>query len=204
MPRVTAEQKQAKRDSILLAAVVCFARDGFHKTTMSDIAQMAGVSDGLAYRYFSGKDEIIREAVRIGTESTDPNAAEVADGDPASLIRLLYESSFRRFDLPEREAVVGLRLRSFAEALTSREAREHVVARWRQYAEIERSLWARAQEQGALSADLDPGAVVCVLSALHDGLDLRWSLDPDFDAGQCRKVVMAMLTGRFWRAPEDT
>jgi AcrR family transcriptional regulator len=50
-----------KRRLILDAAVRVFARQGFHQTRVSDIADEAGVAYGLVYHYFSSKDEVLNE-----------------------------------------------------------------------------------------------------------------------------------------------
>ena len=50
-----------KRRQILDAAVRVFARQGFHATRVSDIADEAGVAYGLVYHYFSSKDEVLNE-----------------------------------------------------------------------------------------------------------------------------------------------
>ncbi len=44
---------------ILEAALVCFAKRGFHQTSMHDISAEAGISVGLIYRYFENKDAVI-------------------------------------------------------------------------------------------------------------------------------------------------
>src|SRR2546423_8541873 len=44
---------------ILDAAVVCFAKRGFHQTCMHDISAEAGISVGLIYRYFANKEAVI-------------------------------------------------------------------------------------------------------------------------------------------------
>lgn len=59
MPRITPERREAKRAEIVAAARRCFSRDGFHRTSMPDIAAEAGVAVGAPYRYFASKDEII-------------------------------------------------------------------------------------------------------------------------------------------------
>ena len=41
---------------ILDAAVVCFAKRGFHQASMHDISAEAGISVGLIYRYFQNKE----------------------------------------------------------------------------------------------------------------------------------------------------
>ena len=50
-----------KRRQILDAAVRVFARQGFHSTRVSDIADEAGVAYGLVYHYFRSKDEVLNE-----------------------------------------------------------------------------------------------------------------------------------------------
>ena len=50
-----------KRRNILDAAIRVFAREGFHATRVSDIADEAGVAYGLVYHYFKSKDEVLNE-----------------------------------------------------------------------------------------------------------------------------------------------
>jgi AcrR family transcriptional regulator len=57
--RSRAEKTEAQRSRILDAAQRCFAESGFHAATMATIAETAGISAGLAYRYFPGKDSIV-------------------------------------------------------------------------------------------------------------------------------------------------
>src|ERR1700680_3376489 len=48
-----------RRTQILDAALVCFAKRGFHQTSMHDISAEAGISVGLIYRYFENKEAVI-------------------------------------------------------------------------------------------------------------------------------------------------
>ncbi|MBX6326256.1 MAG: TetR/AcrR family transcriptional regulator [Chthoniobacterales bacterium] len=48
-----------RRCQILDAALSCFARRGFHQTSMHDISSEAGISVGLIYRYFENKEAVI-------------------------------------------------------------------------------------------------------------------------------------------------
>ena len=48
-----------RRAQILEAAIVCFAKRGFHQTSMHDISAEAGISVGLIYRYFANKEAVI-------------------------------------------------------------------------------------------------------------------------------------------------
>jgi AcrR family transcriptional regulator len=48
-----------KKDQIRKAALVVFARRGFHSTTVAEIAQEAGTAKGTIYLYYSSKEEIL-------------------------------------------------------------------------------------------------------------------------------------------------
>jgi TetR/AcrR family fatty acid metabolism transcriptional regulator len=52
-------EKNHKYHQILEAAVKVFARQGFHQSTVAQIAKEAGVADGTIYLYFKNKDDIL-------------------------------------------------------------------------------------------------------------------------------------------------
>lgn len=59
MARVSQEHLDARRRQILDGAALCFARNGFHATSMQDVLKEVGLSAGAVYRYFRGKEELI-------------------------------------------------------------------------------------------------------------------------------------------------
>ena len=76
------DRTQRQRDRILAAAQQCFITHGFHAASMASIAETAGMSAGLIYRYFDGKAAIILAIIArqledsrasIATLSTDPD-----------------------------------------------------------------------------------------------------------------------------------
>ena len=71
MPRTEVAFQQvrdASRRKILDGALRVFASKGSH-ATMADVAKEAGVSQGLAYRYFQSKEAILSELVHEITGS---------------------------------------------------------------------------------------------------------------------------------------
>src|ERR1700761_5247538 len=62
MPKISEEQRQARRDQILAASWRCFARRGIHSTSMDDIVREANLSFGAVYIYYKSKDELILAA----------------------------------------------------------------------------------------------------------------------------------------------
>ena len=71
MPRVSDEYLEQRRRQILDAAQRCFARKGFHETSMQDVFRESGLSAGAVYRYFKSKNELVVSAgasvVLLGT-----------------------------------------------------------------------------------------------------------------------------------------
>ncbi|MBP5975839.1 TetR/AcrR family transcriptional regulator [Brasilonema sp. CT11] len=63
MPKISEEQRQARRDQILAAVWRCFIRKGVHGTSMEDIIRESGLSAGAVYLYFTGKQELILAAI---------------------------------------------------------------------------------------------------------------------------------------------
>jgi AcrR family transcriptional regulator len=59
MPPVAIEPVLDRKSQILEAGMVCFAKRGFHQTSMHDISAEAGISVGLIYRYFANKEAVI-------------------------------------------------------------------------------------------------------------------------------------------------
>ena len=59
MPKLKPDTQRARREHILDAAEQCFARAGFHATTMQDICKEAAVSPGALYVYFGSKEDLI-------------------------------------------------------------------------------------------------------------------------------------------------
>ncbi|MFD0527861.1 TetR/AcrR family transcriptional regulator [Kitasatospora arboriphila] len=66
MARVSQAHLDARRQQILDGAARCFARNGFHATSMQDVLRESELSAGAVYRYFAGKEEIV---AAIATEA---------------------------------------------------------------------------------------------------------------------------------------
>jgi len=53
------QQKQERRNQLIDAALALFAERGVDATTIRDIAERAGVAQGLVYHYFESKDALL-------------------------------------------------------------------------------------------------------------------------------------------------
>lgn len=63
-----AEKKALKRESIIHTALQLFSANGFHKTTIPDIATKLHMSVGNLYNYFSSKDILAQEIIKYTSE----------------------------------------------------------------------------------------------------------------------------------------
>lgn len=53
------QDKNNKAEIIINAALTVFAENGFSKTKISEIAELAGVADGTVYEYFENKEDLL-------------------------------------------------------------------------------------------------------------------------------------------------
>ncbi|WP_210367112.1 TetR/AcrR family transcriptional regulator [Bacillus sp. REN3] len=66
MPRNQKENeriRQLAKEKIRSAAMELFMNQGYHATSISDVAKKAGISKGLLYNYFKGKEELLATMV---------------------------------------------------------------------------------------------------------------------------------------------
>jgi TetR/AcrR family transcriptional regulator, fatty acid metabolism regulator protein len=59
MPLISPERMQDRYDTILDAAERAFTEKGFEGASIADIARIADISDGLVYRYFPSKRDLL-------------------------------------------------------------------------------------------------------------------------------------------------
>ncbi|MHC1742782.1 MAG: TetR/AcrR family transcriptional regulator [Syntrophobacteraceae bacterium] len=62
MTRRSMQAKETRR-KILVAAVRLFARQGYHKTTIADLAQAIGLTTGAVFHHFPSKEDLLEAVV---------------------------------------------------------------------------------------------------------------------------------------------
>lgn len=94
MPRVAsharAQLEDVRRTQILEAAARVFARKGFDRATITEIAQAAGLSEGSIYNYFRSKEELLVHIPRqLVQPALMPLGAEAAPRDLDAVEQML-------------------------------------------------------------------------------------------------------------------
>ena len=190
MRRANMQLQADRRDEILAAAQACFARAGFHQTSMQEICAEAGMSPGSLYRYFRSKEDIIAGiAERDRAETAQQFAAVDSAGDFFDGLAALAQHHLVERSVEE----VALCAEIMAES-----RRNPAVARI--YQDMEADVRARfiallrsAAERGEVRHDLDFDGAVTVLFALADGLSWRRAVEPSFNAEAVMPLVLGMV-----------
>ncbi|MBM3524925.1 MAG: TetR/AcrR family transcriptional regulator, partial [Alphaproteobacteria bacterium] len=174
---------------ILEAAERAFARQGFHQTTMPDIASEAGMSAANLYRYFDSKVAIIaafaeqeRTAIRDELDSL-AEAPDLVDGLVALAGRYLSEE--------KEELAVSLEIAAEA-------CRNAAIAKLLEG--IERDVRSRlgdlieaAKATGQVDSSVNTQATITLMMALSDGLGWRRVVDPGFRRGPTLEALQSLL-----------
>jgi len=194
-PANSAEEKSQRRDEIIAAAKKVFARNGFHATTISDIAKEAELSYGSVYWYFDSKDDLFRQLIAVEEYGLRTHVAVALAKSGAQFgyaeapFRASLRATFEFFD--HNPATAKLLFRD-AYALDSRFDKQLGGVYERFIDDIE-SLIAAAQERGDVVA-APPRLVAYMLTALIGHMaHRRLSTDDGVSAAEAADLVVAMV-----------
>lgn len=193
MPRVPQAHFDARRREILVAAHRCFARRGFHETTMQEIADEAGLSAGALYRYFNGKEDLVQALAAWGQEQKATALAMLVPGGGADALGRMVAEVLGFLEADGADAAIALDIRLWGEAL-GRPRLTQIVAAGLAALRKPIAEYVRTERRaGRIRKDADPEAVARVVVALLAGIELQKAFDPDHDVAEGANVVRAWL-----------
>jgi AcrR family transcriptional regulator len=184
-------QRQAdRRAEILDAAQRCFARHGFHQTSMQDICAEAGMSAGNLYRYFPSKEAIIAGICERDRADAAESFAAVSNG-PNFFEGL---AGLARHHLVERTAdEVGLCAEIMAESRRNPQIAAMSQKIEEDVREMLTSMLQRAIDAGEIRGDIDVETAATVLMVLADGISWRRAVEPSFDPEAMLPMILQMV-----------
>jgi AcrR family transcriptional regulator len=117
MPKVSEQHREKRRDQIVDAALRCFSRNGFERTSMADIIAESGLSAGAIYGHFDGKQEITLAVAKriLGNRMSEFGARLHGDAElppPSAMLRLMMTG------LAGEVGDVGVLVQLWGEAVT--------------------------------------------------------------------------------------
>src|SRR5436190_1255735 len=191
-PEVTLD----RRSQILDAALVCFAKRGFHQTSMHDISAEAGISVGLIYRYFANKEAVISAmADRHKQEISD--VLERAKQAPSLLesLDILFTAHCCE-DAPQVVSAFVVDL--YAEASRNPQVADLVRDVLETAMDGVTDLIARAPETESAAHGLKPYERAELIFAVSRGMLMRDVLQPQEMTAAERRTRQLEVTRRLW------
>ncbi|QDZ14156.1 TetR/AcrR family transcriptional regulator [Humibacter ginsenosidimutans] len=190
---------RARRERIIQVATEHFGRVGFNGTTMLEIAAECDISRAGLSHHFPTKESLL-EAVLETRDREDlqrfrRNGSGRADG--MGILRGMVDLAAHNTQVP---GLIGLYAVLSAEAADAgHPAHDYFVARYERIRRGTASALRRVRDAGRLADDVDIDTTAIELTALMDGLQVQWLLDPtsvDMAAvmrGQLERVLTGPL-----------
>ena len=186
------DHSEERRRQILRAAMTCFARRGFHPTTMNDISAEAQISVGLIYRYFDSKDAVITFMAREHLEDMR-QILEQARCAPTLFEALELVSICHCEEQPEHLHVAFV-ADLFAEAARNHHVRVLVRDVTEFFIESVTDLIAASDEARTAPSGLTPRTAAEIIVDSMRGMMIRAIADSStLTASQIRERQLAML-----------
>lgn len=206
MPKISEEQREARRLQILDVAAHCFARQGFHRTTMEDIIRKLKSSPGAVYCYFRGKNDIVAAIAEQRHNRESALLAELlASGNVAEGLQTLAGAFFEMLQDPQERERRKVTIQIWAESLRDKRIRKIVERGIRQRDMLTKALRS-AQRAGQVPEDLDTDAFSRVLLALVQGFILQQAWEPEIDTNgyltTATYLINSVLSGNKSRPTE--
>lgn len=177
-PRGSYKKSETSRRQVLDAAVAELAKRGFTHTSVSDIAESAGVSKGAVHYHFDSKDDLIAQVLEHCSElmRERAHAAWEAPGEPADRIRRALRAmhAMRRDGGPELRVLADLMAQGIHDVRLRKPIAAMLEASRR---EVVAPLLASLKELGR-EPKIPPHTLARLLMATLDGLALHDFFDP--------------------------
>lgn len=183
MVRRTKEEALETRSQILEAAERAFFERGVARTTLADIATLAGVTRGAIYWHFSNKADLLQamlDTLHEPLEELARASENEEELDPLGCVRKLLIQLFQ-------QVALDLKTRRINEILFHKcELTDEMCDLRQQRREVSLECNKRitlalrnAMRRGQLPEDLDPERAAVAVHAYFDGILYQWLLVPE-------------------------
>jgi AcrR family transcriptional regulator len=190
MPKLKPETHLARRENILDAAGKCFARHGFHATSMQMICKEAGISAGALYVYFDSKEALIDGICERDRTEFSERFAEVAESN--DVLAALNDLASHYFIDEERHKLT-LTVEIGAESVRNDNVRRMFKTCDQTVADSFVNLLERLVSEGRARPVMPVPEAAKLMLILGDGLLWRRAIDPDFDGRDMLPSVLALI-----------
>jgi len=190
-----------RRQQILAAAILLFARQGLDATSMSQVAKEAGVSHGTVFLYFPTKDDLFRAALLEPLAEAEAKFREslLTPGTPRERIERMVHNQVHRF--ARADAYVRLTQQVLGHPARFPDLAPELYAFTARYFEILCPIIAEGQRTGELAPG-DPRLLAAAFFAYLNGVVLIVDDSPDSPAWDGMAATGMRLFVPVERRPE--
>jgi TetR/AcrR family transcriptional regulator, repressor for uid operon len=180
-----------RRIRILDAAERCFVRNGFHKSTMQDVAAESAMSPGNLYRYFPSKDAIVAGLAERDRDQFNADFARLSDApDPAVFFVMLG----RRHLVEEPRAKTIMMQEIWAESCRNPHMAAICAAMDQNVEACLTEFVTLIRARDGASGIGEPQEVAKLIMALADGLFRRRATDPSFEPSTAFNLALPVIS----------
>jgi AcrR family transcriptional regulator len=171
VPKVSPAHEQQRREQILAAAMACFARQGYHATSMDDVVRECGLSVGAIYTYFPSKEDLFLALAELRSTQSLAHLNELFRR-PGPLADKAREAVDYFFDFLSDELVplARVNLEFWSQAAKSERLQAWQARRCDALRQFYQWLLFEAQRGGEIRQDVDVPATAELLMALNEGI----------------------------------
>jgi AcrR family transcriptional regulator len=174
-PRGNYAKGLARRQEIVDAALELFARKGYDRTSVREIARQTGLSQAGLLHHFGSKEELFLEVLRLRDRRNEEYY------DQGERHRVSIDGLTQIVDHNAAQpGLVRLYVAMSAESTGDDSASRHFFTE--RYELLRNDIAADIrlrQDAGELPGALDPLGIATLLIAAADGLQIQWLLSPD-------------------------
>lgn len=190
MPKLKPDTQRARRENILDAALRCFARGGFHATTMQDICKEAAVSPGAVYVYFASKEDLIAGLCeRDRSEFAERFALVSSAPDFLDALRQIGQHYFVDENSDRQRFVIEMGI----EATRNPRISEIFMTVDQFCFDSFKSLFQRLKDEGRIAPKIDIETLAKVFNVIGDGMFWRRAIEPSFNARTVLPVLIELV-----------
>jgi AcrR family transcriptional regulator len=188
-PDVSAERKA----QILEAAKKVFARLGFERARVDDIAEESGLSKGTLYWYFESKDAIISAIMDQFFAQELAHVRELLDAGLSAKENLLMFTRFVTEDIMKMQPLMSILFEYWSLLLRRKKVKQVLSNYYRSYLEIMVPIIERGISQGEFR-QVDAISAAIAIGAVFEGTIVLWGAAPDIvDLGEHIEVGVRLL-----------
>lgn len=196
-PRGSYAKTAERRRDILEASIEVFAGSGFRSGSLRDIADRVGMSQAGLLHHFANKNELLAAVLQLRDDRAEAYVPMTDDTAGLDIVKGFVDLVEYNATVP---GLVELHCVLSAEATDAdHPAHAYFVERYERVVRVLTHAFDDMRDRGQLAAGVVPSSAARGMTAISDGIQVQWLLDPEnVDMAQeMRNYLRPLITAEF-------